>query len=89
MNYTQKATIVIALFLVSLCALFPPRRYTGPTISVNHSTVPPRSFLWHQRLHRIGPDGNSMGVEIDTAKLLAEVIVFAAAAGIAFMYVRR
>ncbi len=85
MNEKQRITLIFGLLLIALCALFPPRRYTGNTISVNDSTVAPRSFLWTQQLHQIKGGGHSYRVEIDTAKLMAEVIAFAALTGVVFL----
>ncbi len=85
MNEKQRATLILGLLLVACCALFPARRYTDNTLVVNGSTVAPRSFVWHRQLHRVGPIDSNMEVEIDTAKLIAEVIVIAALAGVAFV----
>lgn len=85
MNEKQRATLILGLLLLACCALYPARRYTDDTLVVNGSTVAPRSFLWHRQLHHVKDGGYNSRVEIDTAKLIAEVIVIAALMGVAFV----
>ncbi len=91
MNNKQFVALMIGLLFLAACALFPPRRFSGSTISINKSTVPPRAFLYHQRLHRLGSDeGGDLGkVEIDMGKALAEFVLVVSLTGVALAYYRR
>jgi hypothetical protein len=76
-KYTLKI-LIVALGLVALCALFPPRRYDPPYFGLAS-----RGFLFSPNIgSEASGRGSSLPADINGSQLMAECILILSVAGV-------
>jgi hypothetical protein len=86
MNTSKKIILIIGLVWCGICALYPPRAYTG---GVNDGRIiPTHEFLFSpdfQMFHYQQGLGNYYMVDVSGGRLLAEITLIAVITGISFL----
>lgn len=80
-----RVVVFVALILLMLSAVFPPRMYTGSIKSINGSTHPTRTFLYAPHLYTMKWSDETAGVSISIGGMLAEWMLIVAGAGVVYL----
>ena len=88
MSISKKIVLVLGVAWCCICALFPPRQYVG-SLS-DGQIIPTHEFLFSsdfQKFYFQQGLGNYYSVDVNCGRLLAELVLIAAATAFAFLFV--
>ena len=88
MSISKKIVLVLGVVWCCICSLFPPRQYAGSLSDAR--IIPTHEFLFSpdfQKFYFQQGLGNYYSVDVNCGRLLAELVLIAAATAVAFLFV--